>query len=121
MRALIIEQEALIAWTIEEALRDLGFTRFDFASTVADALAAANRSCPDLITSEVRLGAGTGIDAIQAICAAKPIPVVFVTATGWEVRKRLADAIVVQKPFGAGDLKHAVGMARDLTPPGTAS
>lgn len=112
MRALIIEQEALIARTIEDALRDIGFTTFDFASTVPDAVAAAERCCPDLITSDVRLGCGTGLDAVQAICAASTIPVVFVTATAWEVRERLADAVVVQKPFGPGDLQRAVEAAR---------
>ncbi|HEX8214439.1 MAG TPA: response regulator [Allosphingosinicella sp.] len=114
MRALIIEQEALIACSIEDALRDIGFTSFDFACTVEDAVRVARRSCPDLITSDVRLGAGTGIDAVQAICAEKPIAVVFITATAWEVRQRLAGAVVVQKPFGSGDLKRAVATARDL-------
>jgi CheY-like chemotaxis protein len=112
MRALIIEQEALIACTIEDALRGIGFNIFDFACTVPDAVEAAERACPDLITSDVRLGAGTGLDAVQAICAAKTIPVVFVTATAWEVRQRLAEAFVVQKPFGSGDLQRAVGAAR---------
>ena len=112
MRALIIEQEALIACTIEDALRGIGFTSFDFACTVPDAVRAAERCCPDLITSDVRLGAGTGLDAVQEICAAKAIPVVFVTATAWEVRQRLEDAFVVQKPFGSRDLQLAVEAAR---------
>jgi DNA-binding response OmpR family regulator len=112
MRALIIEQEALIACTIEDALRDIGFTIFDFACTVEDAVKAAERSCPDLITSDVRLGAGTGLDAVQAICEDRTIPVVFVTATAWEVRQRVAGAFVVQKPFGTGDLQRAVEMAQ---------
>ena len=112
MRALIIEQESLIAFTIEDALRDIGFTAFDFACSVEDAVAAANKTCPDLITSDVRLGSGTGIDAIQEICAEKPIPVVFVTATAWEVRARLPDVVVVQKPFGSADLQLAVAAAR---------
>jgi DNA-binding response OmpR family regulator len=112
MRALIIEQEALIACTIEDALREIGFTVFDFACTVPDAVTAAERCCPDLITSDVRLGCGTGLDAVQSICEAKTIPVVFVTATAWEVRERLAGAFVVQKPFGSGDLQRAVELAQ---------
>lgn len=112
MRALIIEQESLIAFTIKDALREIGFTSFDFACSVEDAVAAAGRTCPDLITSDVRLGSGTGIDAVQAICAAKPIPVVFVTATAWEVRDRISDVVVVQKPFGTRDLQLAVAAAQ---------
>lgn len=34
MHALIIEDEAIIAMAIEDALRDCGFTSFSFATTV---------------------------------------------------------------------------------------
>lgn len=116
MHALIIEQEALIILMIEDVLRDAGFRSFDFAWTVQDAVAAARRRCPDLITSDVRLGAGTGIEAVQDICSSRPLPVVFVTATAWEVRQRLTGAQIVQKPFSGGDLHQAVTRALTAEP-----
>lgn len=118
MHALIIEQEALIACTIEDALRDIGFTSFDFVCAVDDAIAAAHDRCPDIITADVRLGVGTGIDAVQAICADKAIPVLFITATAWEVRERIADAVIVQKPFKTGDLQQAIAQAMPDRPHG---
>ena len=112
MHALIIEDEPIIAMLIEDHLRTLGYTSVDFAVTEAEAVAAAGRRCPDLITSDVRLSEGCGIAAVQSICGGKPIPVVFITATAGEVRARLGEAIVVAKPFGPAHLRDAVFAAR---------
>jgi two-component system, response regulator PdtaR len=112
MHALIIEDEAMIAALIEAYLRDMGYTSVAFATTEEEAMASAERRCPDLITSDVRLTPGCGIAAVQAICSGRPIPVVFVTASGWEVRERVDAALVVAKPFTAADLARAIDAAR---------
>lgn len=112
MHALIIEDEPLIALLIEDQLRAIGYLSVDFAVTEADAVAAAGRRCPDLITSDVRLAAGCGIAAVEAICGERQVPVVFVTASAQEVRLRVADAVVVAKPFVAADLSRALHAAR---------
>ena len=111
MHALIIEQDAWVALMIEDALADAGYALFDVAVSGEDALALAAKRCPDLITSDVRLGTCNGIETVRTICGSRYIPVVFVTATGWEVRRRCADLTVVQKPFGPNDLKAAIGKA----------
>jgi two-component system, response regulator PdtaR len=108
MHALIIEDEPIIALLIEEHLRGLGFVTFAFAASEADAVAAATLRCPDLITADVRLPKGCGIAAVETICGGRPIPVVFITATSWEVRDRLRDAVVVEKPFAPAQLEHAL-------------
>ena len=111
MHALIIEDDSLIAMLIEEMLRPIGYTSFAFAASAGAAVAAAADRCPDLITADVRLGSGSGIDAVQIICSKQTVPVVFVTATSWDVRAQPANAIVVQKPFAAVDLRAAVSAA----------
>ena len=108
VHALIIEQDAWTVLMIEDALVELGFTTFDVASSGEEALAMARLRCPDVITSDVRLGMGNGIETVQAICSERPIPVVFVTSTGWEVQKERADMAVVQKPFAPAELKAAI-------------
>ena len=112
MHALIVERDAWIVLMIEDALRELGYTSFAFATSAEEAVEAAAERCPDLITSDIRLGAGNGLDAVQTICSAKPIPVVFVTTTGWEARERNPRSIIVQKPFQPSDLKGAVMAAK---------
>ncbi len=108
MHALIIEDEPLIALLIEDHLRALGYTSVDFAVTEAEAVTAARKRCPDLITSDVRLPDGCGIAAVETICGGRRIPVVFITATAGEVRRRVRGAIVVQKPFLAAQLQRAL-------------
>lgn len=114
MHALIIEDEYLTAQLIEDRLRDLGFTSFAFAMDEEEAIAAAYDRCPDLITSDVQLSCGCGIDAVQRICDEKPIPVLYITGTAIMVRERCPWAVVIQKPFGMADLREGVQQARRL-------
>lgn len=111
MHALILEQDAWVALMIEDILADLGYTSFDCAATGDEALALASRKCPDLITSDVRLGASSGIETVRKICSDRYIPVVFVTSSGQEVHEQDEALPVVQKPFAPADLKQAVGQA----------
>lgn len=67
MHALIIEDETFTSLTIQGVLADNGCTSFDFASSFTEAVAAAARRRPDLITADVRLAPGNGVDAVQAI------------------------------------------------------
>ena len=112
MHALIIEDEFLTAQLIEDRLRDLGFTSFAFAMNEEEAIAAACERCPDLITSDVQLSPGCGIDAVQRICDQNPIPVLYITGTAMIVRERCPWAVVIQKPFGMADLRDGVQRAR---------
>jgi CheY-like chemotaxis protein len=121
MHALIIEDEPLIALMIEDQLRGLGYTSVDFAVTEQEAIAAARRRCPNLVTSDVCLAAGSGITAVAEICNGRSIPVVFITATGSDVREHVRNPIVVEKPFGRADLERAVAATRavSITHPGS--
>lgn len=110
--ALIIEDEFLLAFTVEEALRHLGYTTFEIATTLAEAVAAAEKQCPELIVADHRIMDGTGTDAVMTICSDQVIPVVFVTSSEPEVRERLPDAFVVPKPLNLPELEAAVKAAR---------
>jgi CheY-like chemotaxis protein len=108
MHALIIEDEFLTAVLIEDRLRELGFNSFAFAMDEEEAVAEANARCPDLITADVQLARGCGIDAVQRICSGKSIPTVYVTGTAMMVSERCPSAIIIHKPFGTADLREGV-------------
>lgn len=108
MHALIIEDEALIAMTIEEILRDCGFTSFDFASSSEQAIVAARHKCPALITTDVELKLGCGIEAVNAICSGTPIPVIFITGSLSEVLSRMPQHPLISKPFTTEAVMAAV-------------
>jgi CheY-like chemotaxis protein len=111
VHALIIEDESLIAIMIEDVLRGCGFTTFDFAMSGEDAVALAASSCPDLITADVELNPGSGIEAVNVICSGPSIPVVFITGTPDEVTRLMPLRPLVLKPFAEETLASAVQIA----------
>lgn len=111
MHALIIEDESMIAMAIEDVLRECGFTSFDLAASPVAAIAAASRQCPDLITSDVQLKPGCGIDTVLSICTGKKIPVIFITGNADDVALRIPDSYVLPKPFSDKSLAAAVAFA----------
>jgi len=108
MHALIIEDDDLIAIAIEGVLRQCGFTSFHFAVSLEEAVAAARERCPQLITADVELQPGSGIDAVQTICSAIPIPVIFITARTEAARSRMPQHQVLSKPFRISEVESAV-------------
>jgi DNA-binding response OmpR family regulator len=121
VHALIIEDESLIALAIEDALRECGFTSFDVAISAEEAFAAATHKCPDLITADVELRPGCGIGAVQSICSERPIPVLFITGRPIEVRARMPQYALIEKPFSADQIFAAIKLtleSRDLSAAG---
>lgn len=114
MHALIIEDESLIAMAIEDALRGCGFTSFDVAVSAEEAIKAASRKCPDLITADVELRPGCGITAVQSICYERPIPVFFITGSPGEVRTRMPGHAMIEKPFSAAQIMEVTKLAMDI-------
>ena len=108
MHALIIEDDDLIAIAIEEVLRECGFTSFQFAVSFDEAVAGARERCPRLITADVELKPGSGIDAVQTICSDNPIPVIFITGRADEARSRVPKHLVLSKPFRVSEVGSAV-------------
>jgi two-component system, response regulator PdtaR len=106
VHALIIEDEMLVALILEDLLRDLGFSSFDWAPTQDDAVEAARRHPPDLITCDIRLQEGNGIEAMRRISEEHPTPTLFVTGNDAIIR-HLPGAAVVPKPVTALGLRSA--------------
>ncbi len=99
MHALVIEDDEITAMLIEDELRELGFNSVETASTEEQALAAANRRCPDLITSDGSLTAGSGVSAVRKIRRCCPVPVIFITGDPQAARHAVPEAPILEKPF----------------------
>ena len=108
MHAFIIEDDYLIAQSLQDMLERLGFTRFSFARSEDAAVQGSAEQQIDLITADVRLLPGDGVNAVEAICAKRNIPVIFITGYADELKERAPDAIVVQKPIDCEELNSAV-------------
>jgi DNA-binding response OmpR family regulator len=108
MHALIIENEPLIAMSIEEILVECGFTSIDIATSEKNAVRAAGLKRPDLITADGQLRPGSGMDAVNKICSGSLIPVIFITATPAEVESRMPQNPLIVKPFTNEAVMNAV-------------
>lgn len=106
--ALIIEDESLVASTMVDLLTDMGLTTFSIAATEAEAIACAAVRPPALLTVDIHLKQGNGVDAARRIRQLHShIPVLYVTATPLAVADD-PDAIALMKPFTREALANAV-------------
>jgi DNA-binding response OmpR family regulator len=81
VHALIIEDQFLIASLIEDELRELDYISFDVVDREQEAVAAAERRCPDLITADDRLTNGSGIGPGEQSARTKGSPSSSLLAT----------------------------------------
>jgi DNA-binding response OmpR family regulator len=108
-RILVVEDEALVAMLIEDALFELGFDVVGPAATVSQALALCHDERIDGAVLDVNLGGGQRSDSIADFLLSKRIPFVFVTGYGDAgVSARFADKAVLQKPFALPELRRLV-------------
>ena len=114
LRVLIVEDEVMIAMTLEAMVEDFGHEVCGVASTGEEGVRQALATKPDVILMDINLGAG--IDGIEAARQARQTlnaRLVFVTAysdsgTLARVRKAIPDAAVVNKPFDSDGLRSAI-------------
>lgn len=128
MHALIIEDQALIAFTVEDHLRDLGFTTFAYAESRGAAVALAEVRRPDLVIADVELvdGPTAGVAAVEAICGASGIPALFITGKSDQPALQGRSEAIVAKPFTGNHIKSTIralmvdaGLADSIAAPGT--
>lgn len=115
LHALIIEDEIIAGVGMQLTLSDLGFDSFAFAGTAYQALEQALIRRPDLVTVDVRLLDGDGVEAARMIQdAVGPAPTIYVTGDPAALAGR-SQAIVVEKPFSLVDMARAYERARALS------
>src|SRR6267154_6584791 len=80
-RALIVEDETLIAEELKERLSRLGFSVIAAVDTADEGIAIATREHPDLVLMDIRLrGEKDGVQAAKEIREQVDVPIVYVTA-----------------------------------------
>ena len=96
---LIIEDEPLLAFDLQDMLSAVGATSFAFAETEEEAVTEARARRPDVITSDVMLREGTGPRAVALILGEiGPVPVIFITGSPDQCAPCDPPARVLAKP-----------------------
>jgi CheY-like chemotaxis protein len=79
-RILVVEDEAIIAFCLQETLTRLGYDVVGMVAFGEDALQKVKETPPDLVLMDVQLAGGVdGIEAAAQIQAQFDIPVVYLT------------------------------------------
>lgn len=115
-RALIVEDETLIAEELGERLSRLGFSIIAMVDSAEEGIAVASRERPDLVLMDLRLkGEKDGVQAAKEIRSQVDVPIVYLTAysdqlTVDRVKESDHDAFLL-KPFRGGDLQTTIEVA----------
>jgi CheY-like chemotaxis protein len=112
-RILIVEDERLLAVTLEERLERLGYDVLGRAASGEKAVEYAEKFEPDLIIMDIALeGEMDGITAVEEIHKKNEIPVVYLTAssdTPMMLRaNRTKHSGYLKKPVRKDDLENTI-------------
>lgn len=118
LRALIVEDEILIAEELRDRLLHLGFSVIGAVDSADEGVAIATRERPDLVLMDIRLkGKKDGIKAAQEIRQQIDIPIIYLTAYSdqrtVERAKRTDHDGYILKPFHRQDLQSTIEIAME--------
>ena len=109
---LIIEDEPLISFQLEELVREMGNRVVGIATTHEEAVALFEARRPGIVLADIQLADGSsGIDAVNEILKDADVPVIFITAfperllTG----ERPEPTYLITKPFSDDYVRATIG------------
>jgi len=115
LKIAVADDEALIRRYFQEILPDLGHEVVAAAADGVELIAACEREQPDLVISDIRMPELDGIAAAIRIFAARPTPIILVSAFHDEdlVQRAAASHAMAYlvKPIERADLEAAIPMA----------
>lgn len=116
MLVLVVEDEPVIAASMEWELGEAGFGVLGPASSVAEAEALLDAQRPDLAFVDINLaGHDEGVELARAIKARFGVPCIFVTGQLFQARQNSDAALgVLPKPFAFDALVDCVPAAAEI-------
>ncbi|WP_375206888.1 response regulator [Hyphococcus sp.] len=115
-KALIVEDEPLIAADLKDVLENMGVTVVGLARTADQGAREALKSAPDIVLADYNLdGQKTGVDAVIAFQDSHQCPVIFITGYPDDVLKGedVEPDFVIVKPYRPEAVQAAVAHCLD--------
>jgi CheY-like chemotaxis protein len=113
LKALVVEDETIVAFLIEDMLTELGCETVWLANNVSSAMSILGENRPDIVVLDVNL-AGSDAYTVAEHLSREQIPFIFATGYGREgISNRWARRPVIQKPFQFEGLEQALRAALD--------
>jgi two-component system, response regulator PdtaR len=116
MRILIVEDEALIAMLLTDALENGGHEVMGPAATASEALALCEAMLPDLALLDINLRDGSnGVVLARALFERWGLPVIFASGQLMEARQARDIALgIIRKPYEAETVRRSVDLACEM-------
>lgn len=116
MRVLIIEDEFIIAQSIQSSLQKNGHEVCTIASTYSEALHILDNERPEIAIIDLKLkGSKSGIDLAEKVNQSYTLPFIFLTSSTDEnllnSLKYLNPSGIIVKPFNAYELNATLSLA----------
>jgi CheY-like chemotaxis protein len=108
LRVLVVEDDMLILFMMEEIMADLGCRSVSSASTVAEAVSLIDSESFDAATLDINLGEEDSNPIADALLE-RGVPFIFCTGNSKsDMREGFGDHVVLYKPFREADLSAAL-------------
>jgi CheY-like chemotaxis protein len=112
LKALIVEDEAIVAEDLRSKLQELGFNVIAVTDSGREAIECAKETQPDVVLMDFQIKSdlnGTEAAVVIQGMTDSPIPIVFLTAhaaSEFPLLRAVAPYIYLRKPFSDADLKR---------------
>ena len=102
-RILVVEDEALIRMTLEDALADMGCESVTATATADQGVTLVQGQLFDAALLDINLNGGTSRTVADAL-SARGVPFVVATGNRGEMQEGFRDRPVLRKPFNYAEL-----------------
>jgi DNA-binding response OmpR family regulator len=120
LKVLIVEDDLMLADFAEEILLEHGYEVSGIARTVADAVALARQSRPDLVILDLRLAdGGLGTEVAAQLPALDRPGILYVTGNMSQLELTCGDGCLA-KPYRAVDLLRGLEIVAEVVATGEA-
>jgi DNA-binding response OmpR family regulator len=107
---LVVEDQPLIALSIEDVIRETGGGVVGSAARLCDALSLIETASWDAALLDVKLAQGEAVYPAAERLQVKGVPFAFLTAWDGEIDARYSDVPVLRKPFSEAELESCLQM-----------
>lgn len=112
LKALIVEDESIVAEDLRAKLQELGFNVVAVTASGREAIECAKVAHPDLVLMDFQIKSdldGTEAAVVIQGMTEQPVPIVFLTAhppSEFPLISAVAPYVYLRKPFSDADLKR---------------
>jgi DNA-binding response OmpR family regulator len=112
---MVVEDDLMIADSLEETLVEAGYTVCGIACTVAQAVKLGNAHCPDLAILDLRLAeGGLGTDIVPLLTDCNRIGILYATGNDNIPLTQADGDVCLRKPYLPRDVLGALQMVQQI-------